>query len=73
MHKPAFVILVATACAAALGSFAVWAQVTDGNPCQTACYEQKAACVSACGTHPNPIECDTGCHEQLTECLNQCG
>jgi hypothetical protein len=73
MHKPALVILVAAACAAALGSFAVWAQAIDGDPCRTACYQQKAACVSECGAHSNPVECEAACHEQLDECLIQCG
>ncbi len=62
--------LVATVLA--IGSFATRAQVIDSTPCQRSCYEQKAECVSACGTHPNPIECEESCHDQLQDCLKEC-
>ena len=62
--------LVATVLA--IGSLATRAQVIDSTPCQRSCYEQKAGCVSACGTHSNPIECEEGCHDQLQDCLKEC-
>jgi hypothetical protein len=72
MHRSIFVMFFALACVVAVWSFGSSAQVTDSNPCEQSCYEQKAACVSACGSHTNPIECEQACHEQLDDCVHTC-
>jgi hypothetical protein len=73
MRRPLLAPLLAAAGGAVLWSLAVWAQVTDATPCSTACYEQKEACVTVCGSHDDPVECEASCHEQLQECLERCG
>ncbi len=68
-------VLVTTSLAAtALGFWVVAsrAQVIDGTPCSDACYEKKAACVTGCGEHQNPIECEEECEETLSDCLREC-
>ncbi len=71
MRKIMLVVLAAVGLLAAW-SFAPAAQVIDGNACVQACFEQHAACVSACGTHGNPIECEAECREQLDDCRRSC-
>jgi hypothetical protein len=72
MRRAILVALLAAAVVLAMWSFAGWAQLIDSTPCQKSCYEQKSMCVSACGTHANPVECEAQCDDQLDECLQQC-
>jgi hypothetical protein len=72
MRRPVLVALLVAASVGAMWSFTVWAQVIDSTPCQASCYEQKAACVSACGTGNDPVECEAECDDQLADCLEQC-
>jgi hypothetical protein len=73
MRRSILFAVLGAACLLAAWSFATWAQGLDSTPCQKSCYEQKSVCVSACGTHGNPVECDAQCHDQLTDCLRSCG
>ena len=73
MRRSVLVVLLAAACGVAVWSLATWAQDVDGPPCESACYDQNAACVSACGSHDNPVECEGACEDQLEDCLAQCG
>jgi hypothetical protein len=72
MRRSVLVALLAAACLVAIWGFASWAQVIDSTPCEASCYEQKSVCVSACGTHVNPVECEARCDDALDECLEQC-
>ena len=72
MRKRILFALLAAAWLIAAWNLASWAQAIDTTPCQKSCYDQKTMCVTACGTHNNPIECEEQCHEQLTDCLREC-
>ncbi len=72
MSKSILFTLLAAASLVAIWSFATGAQVIDSTPCQKSCYEQKSACISACGTETNPVECEARCDDQLADCLQQC-
>ena len=63
---------LSAALVAATAALTAWAQVIDSTPCERSCYEKKAACVSACGEHPDPIECEGGCEDALEDCVRQC-
>ncbi len=65
-------IFFALLCLLALSMAAPAQGPIDATPCQRACYEQKAACVEACGQHRNPMECESECHEQRDDCLRSC-
>ena len=74
MRRTLLLALLATALVFGLGVWSLGsrAQVIDGTPCSDACYQQKAACVSVCAEHSNPIECESECREQLEDCLDRC-
>ena len=72
MRGAALVVLLAAACLVTIWSFITSAQVIDSSACEQSCYEQKSICVSACGTHTNPVECEAQCHDELLDCLKQC-
>ena len=69
---PLAVLFASAAFLAALVGFDSSAQVIDANPCQQSCYEQKAVCDQACGSHTNPVECEGRCDDELGECLRHC-
>ena len=71
--RAALAVLFATAAfLAVLVGLDSSAQVIDSDPCQASCNEQKAACVSDCGSHTNTVECEAGCDVDLEECLRHC-
>jgi len=72
MRKTLLLVLLPAAMLLAMGSLAIWAQVIDATPCQSACYDAKTQCVTECGQHPNPVECEADCHDELTDCLKEC-
>lgn len=65
-------VTVLAAAGLALWSLTTGAQVIEGDGCRQACFAQKSECVSACGTHSNPIECEADCRDALNDCLDRC-
>jgi hypothetical protein len=73
MRRSILVALLALAALLAAWSVVSWAQVIDGDPCRDACYQTKAACITECSHHRNPMDCESACRETLQDCLDQCG
>lgn len=72
MRNTLLAVLLAAAGSIALWSLATSAQVIDADPCQRACYQAHAACVTGCGTQNDPIECEGDCQDQVEDCLSEC-
>ena len=65
-------VVLAAAFLLAVWMFTSGAPVIEEDRCVEACFEQNAACISACQGHAESTDCRSECREQLEDCQKQC-